>query len=125
MQNGPGEIIARQMNASEGFDDFALRESKAGGIDKAFLVTGGGNSVEEVDLDLKGERGSGRIVAGALNSTAIAQGTAAQFGRGEADKEVLYVTTAGGLAVPVDGDIRVGAQIVAVDMSGRRRGGEV
>ena len=78
------------------------------------LATGPGNSIEEVGRD--GE--SQVIIAGIVNSTEIAEPTSAQFGRTAADREVLYVTTGGGLAAPVDGDEIVGGQLVAVDTDG-------
>ncbi|MCJ1332748.1 hypothetical protein MMC10_009442 [Thelotrema lepadinum] len=117
-QAAPAVVVSRPLNASEGYDDFALApsSSSSGETQDAspaiFAVTGGGNSVEKVNT----ATGKGRIIAGSLNSTAIAQPTAAGFGRGEEDGDgkVLYVTTAGGLAIPVDGNKRVGAQVVAV-----------
>lgn len=108
---GAAEVIAR---ASPGttYDDFALD-----GRGDAFLVTAQGNSIEEV-----GRAGEPPvIVAGNVNSTDIAEPTAAQFGRTRADGDVLYVTTAGGLEAPVNGDEIVGGQLVAVDTRGLRR----
>ena len=58
--------------------------------------------------------GSTRIVAGARGLTEIAEPTSAQFGRTPADRDVLYVTTAGGLAAPLAGGVVVGGQVVAV-----------
>jgi len=55
------------------------------------------------------------VLAGDLNSTQIAEPTGVRFGRTGADRGVLYVSTAGGLAAPVDGTERVGGQVVAVD----------
>lgn len=110
-QLGNATIVARTLNSSMYFDDFTLDEDG-----RAFLVTGSGNSIEELQI----ATGKGRIVAGNLNSTALAQPTAAQFGRGKHEKDVLYVTTGGGLIAPVDGTIVIGAQLVAVDMSKRR-----
>lgn len=76
-----------------------------------FLATGRGNSIDEV-----GRAGRPQvIVAGDINSTTIAEPTAAQFGRTLADRKVLYVTTAGGLNSPVNGNEVVGGQLVAVD----------
>ena len=66
--------------------------------------------------------GSQRIVAGNVNSTSIAEPTSAQLG----ENGVLYVTTAGGLAVPVvvgGEDVRVGGQLVAVELGGWERDG--
>ncbi|OIW32862.1 hypothetical protein CONLIGDRAFT_640031 [Coniochaeta ligniaria NRRL 30616] len=81
----------------------------------AFLVTGGGNSIEM--LSPTGRRQV--IIAGNINSTAIAEPTSCAFGLGPLDKSVLYVVTAGGLAVPVDGDITIGGQLVAVKTNSR------
>ncbi|KAK3665386.1 hypothetical protein LTR22_003616 [Elasticomyces elasticus] len=99
-------IIAHVLNSSLEFDDFAIKDNDA------YLVTGSGNSIEWIELDgtLKG-----RIVAGSLNSTQFAEPTSCAFGRTEGDKHVLYVVTAGGLATPVDGDVSVGARVLAVD----------
>lgn len=102
---GSFETIAHTLGAPDQYDDFAL-DCKG----NAFLVTGGGNSVEMVSFD--GSRQV--IIAGDLNSTAIAEPTSAAFGRGLFDRNVLYVTTAGGLVTPVDGDVVIGGQLVAV-----------
>jgi hypothetical protein len=90
------------------FDDFAIKG------DDAYLVTGAGNSIERIGLD---GIPKGRIIAGNLNSTQFAEPTSAAFGRMERDADILYVVTGGGLAAPVDGNITVGAQILAVDTS--------
>ena len=104
---GPAEKIA---SAPPGitFDDFALNRHG-----DAFLATQNGDSIVEVSLN-----GSTRIIAGVVNTTEIAEPTGAQFGRTQADGHVLYVTTAGGLAFPIDGDVVVGGQVVAVDTEG-------
>jgi len=107
---GPTSIIARAP-ADGYFDDFTVRG------EFAYLVTGSGNSVEKVRLDGRGKQ---TIVAGSLNSTTLAGPTAVAFGRTARDMDVLYVVTSGGLAVPVDEggqEKRVGAQVVAVDLS--------
>lgn len=103
-------IITRALEGAY-MDDFALRGNSA------FLVTGSGNSIARVALNGDGKQ---TIIAGSLNSTTLAQPTAAAFGRTDLDKDVLYVVTAGGLASPiiVDGQsVQVGAQVVAVDLS--------
>ena len=104
-QLGAASVFARPLNSSFGYDDFAIRED---GV--LFVPTTGGNSVERLSAD--GKRGT--IVAGNLNSTDIAQPTGAQLGRGLHDRDVLYLTTAGGLETPINGNIVVGAQVVAV-----------
>ena len=102
---GPVEKLASGA-AGIFYDDFALD-----GHGDAFLTTSPGNSIEEVSRN-----GSQRIIAGSVNSTEIRQPTSAQFGRTAADRNVLYVTTAGGLAFPKNGV--VGGQVVAVDTRG-------
>ena len=104
---GAAEKIA---SAFEGtfYDDFALDR-----YGDAFLATQGGDSIAEVTRN-----GSQRIIAGVVNTTEIAEPTSAQFGRTVGDGDVLYVTTAGGLAIPIDGDVVVGGQVVAVDTGG-------
>ncbi|KAK4619454.1 Putative hetero-Diels-Alderase [Fulvia fulva] len=104
---GEPSIITRVINSTLQYDDFAIQG------ENAYLVTGSGNSIEKVGLDGTRKR---RIIAGSLNSTPIAQPTACAFGRTEWDRHVLYVVTAGGLVVPVNGDEVVGAQVLAVDM---------
>ena len=93
------------------YDDFAIDR-----YGDAFLTTGSGDSIEEVRRNT-----SSMIIAGAVNTTEIAQPTSAQFGRTLEDSHVLYVTTAGGLAVPIDGDVVVGGQVLAVDTRGSER----
>lgn len=58
------------------------------------------------------------VVAGKVNTTEIAEPTAVWIGRTAADKAKgrLYVTTAGGLASPINGTIMVGGQLLAIDM---------
>ena len=111
-QLGNSTVLATPLNATLGFDDFAIASDGT-----LYLATVGGNSIERLGNDGTGAK----IIAGSLNSTDIAQPTSAKFGRGASDKDVLYVTTAGGQSVPVNGHLTVGAQIVAVDLSWRKR----
>ncbi|KAM6478411.1 hypothetical protein HDV62DRAFT_382986 [Trichoderma sp. SZMC 28011] len=104
---GDIEIVARPLEPVDTYDDFTL--DCDGNI---FLVTGSGNGVERISIN-----GQRSIIAGNVNSTAIAEPTSAAFGRGLNDKNVLYVSTAGGMEVPVDGNITIGAQLVAVTTS--------
>lgn len=103
---GEPAIIAHVLNSTLEFDDFAIKD------DDAYLVTGSGNSIERIGLD---GTPKGRIIAGSLNSTQMAEPTSCAFGRTPEDSHVLYVVTAGGIATPVDGHITVGAQVLAVD----------
>lgn len=106
---GPAVRIASAPNGTF-FDDFALD----GRGRAAFLTTQSGDSIAEVAL----RNGSTRVVAGERGSLEIAEPTSAQFGRTPADRDVLYVTTAGGLAFPLSGGVVVGGQVVAVDTGG-------
>lgn len=105
---GKAIVVARSPTEAT-FDDFA--QDWRG---DAFLATGPGNSIEKVGRDGKPQV----IIAGNVNSTEIAEPTSAQFGRTAADREVLYVTTGGGLATPVNGDEIVGGQLVAISTDG-------
>ncbi|CAM6083701.1 unnamed protein product [Calypogeia fissa] len=100
-----GTIIAHTLASIDEFDDFTFDRKG-----NAYLVTGRGNSVERISRDGRREV----IIAGSLNSTMIAEPTSAAFGRGECDKNVLYVTTAGGFVTPVDGTIVIGGQLLAI-----------
>ena len=106
---GPAKKIA---SAPKGFfDDFALNR-----YGDAFLATQAGDSIAEVKRD-----GTTEIIAGVVNTTEIAEPTSAQFGRTKDDRDVLYVTTAGGLRFPIDGDVVIGGQVLAVDTRGSGR----
>lgn len=100
----PATIVATAAPGTS-FDDFALDV-----FGRAFLATAAGNTVVEVK-----KNGRQLVLAGDLNSTQIAEPTGVRFGRTGADRGVLYVSTAGGLAAPVDGTERMGGQVVAVD----------
>lgn len=102
---GEFETIAHTLTELDQWDDFALDDE-----DNAWMAAGGANTIQKVNT----RTGDVSIVAGDVNSTAIAEPTSAKFGRREGDLTVLYVTTAGGLATPVDGHITVGGQLVAV-----------
>lgn len=104
---GPANKIA---SAAKGtfYDDFALNK-----YGDAFAATAAGDSIAEIGRD-----GKTRIIAGAVNTTEMAQPTSAQFGRTALDRRVLYVTTTGGLAFPINGTVIVGGQLVAVDTAG-------
>ena len=104
---GNASVVARYPDDPPVFayDDFALsRDGKF-----AYPVIAGGNSVTQVNV----KTGKQVTIAGDLNSTTIAQPTSAAFGR-NGDEGILYVTTAGGLGIPVNGSETIGGQIVAI-----------
>ena len=106
---GNASVVARYPNNPPvvAFDDFAL--SRDGNF--AYPVVAGGNSVEQVSV----KTGKQVTIAGSLNETTIAQPTSAAFGR-NGDERILYVTTAGGLGIPVNGNEAIGGQIVAIEV---------
>lgn len=108
---GELETVAQTLTPLDQWDDFALD-----GEGNAWMAAGGANTIQKINT----RSGDVRIVAGNVNSTAIAEPTSAKFGRRESDSAVLYVTTAGGLATPVNGDIVIGGQLVAVSTGAGR-----
>lgn len=107
---GPVRTIARTKGPLDQFDDFTFDCDG-----NAYVVTGGGNTIEMISAD-----GTSQVViAGNLNSTAIAEPTSCAFGRGPHDKNILYVVTAGGMETPVNGNTVIGGQLVAVHTNSR------
>lgn len=102
---GDFKTIAQTLTALDQWDDFALDDEG-----NAWMAAGGANTIQKINT----RTGEVTVVAGDVNSTAIAEPTSAKFGRRECDSTTLYVTTAGGLATPVNGDIVIGGQLVAV-----------
>jgi sugar lactone lactonase YvrE len=96
------ELVARLETV---VDDFAVDEQG-----QVWITTNIGNTVE-----LVGKSGKIRTAVGDIGSLAVAGDTAAVFGRGKKDKEVLYVVTCGALVRPVNGTITEPGKVVAVD----------
>ncbi|KAK7953593.1 hypothetical protein PG996_014485 [Apiospora saccharicola] len=92
-------------NLSLLYDDFAIKG------EYAYLTTSG-NSIEHVALD---GQAVGQIIAGRPNSTRIAQPTSCASERTSRYEHVLYVTNAGGLSSPINGNIPVGGEALAID----------
>ena len=103
---GPASVVVDALAPAKGYGDFALAET---GI--AYATNAAGNFVERVNLNSKQQT----IIAGQINSTEIAEPTAAALGR-NGKEDVLFVTTGGGLLIPVNGDEIVGGQIVAIKL---------
>ncbi|KAJ8111257.1 hypothetical protein OPT61_g6105 [Boeremia exigua] len=97
---GPYEIIAQGVRG----DDFAVGQD--GTVYVAELTR---NIVTHVRLN-----GEQTVIAGNLNSTAVAGATSAAFGRTKSSRNVLYVTTDGASTAPVNGSIVTGGKVVAV-----------
>ncbi|KAK3693093.1 hypothetical protein B0T22DRAFT_448965 [Podospora appendiculata] len=93
-----------------GVDDFTFGPRDR---DVAWVLTPVENTLVAVGLGTWSGRSV--AVAGSVNSSAVAKGTAAQFGRTPRDAEVLYVVTGGD---SVQGE--EGGKVVAVDTAGFR-----
>lgn len=106
---GDYTVIAHNDGPVDHWDDFAV--DSEGSI---FAVTASGNTVVKVSPD-----GSKTVVAGGLNSTDVAEGTSAAFGRGSCDSNVLYVTTVGGLLGPINGSVVIPGALVAIETDSR------
>ncbi|KAL8791817.1 MAG: hypothetical protein Q9195_005553 [Heterodermia aff. obscurata] len=106
---GPASTVVDALPPGKGYGDLAL---SGGGI--AYVTNAAGNFVERVDVRSRRQV----IIAGQINSTEIAEPTAAALGR-RGEEDVLFVTTGGGLLIPVNGDEIVGGQVVAIRL-GRR-----
>lgn len=101
--SGAVEIVAEGLFQ----DDFTILP---GGT--AYVATNAQNSIVRITPD-----GNATVVAGNLGSLELASATSCQFGRTTQDSETLYVTTAGGMASPVNGTLMEPAAIVAVDLA--------
>lgn len=101
---GEAVTVAQSLSSQDQWDDFAI--DCDGNV---YMTTGGANTIQRVT-----PQGNVAIVAGDLNSTAIAEPASARFGRRSGDSNVLYVTTAGAMVAPVNGDTVVGGQVLAI-----------
>ena len=101
----PAIKISEPVGAQAAYDDFAVDR-----YGKSWVTMGPQNTVDLIPVV-----GKESVVAGNLNSTELAEPTAAAFGRLSVDCEILYVVTGGGNAAPINGTAIVGAQVVAID----------
>ncbi|KZV93919.1 hypothetical protein EXIGLDRAFT_612301 [Exidia glandulosa HHB12029] len=104
---GPVKIIAHNVGL---LDDFALSPCGA----YVWDLAEGQNELFKISL----KTGEATLIAGAPDSALIPGGTSVVFGRTAKDKDVLYVTTSGGLAGPINGTYVEGAKIVAFNVRG-------
>ena len=79
-------------------------------LDQLTLVVGDGKHKGEVVT-----------VAGAPDTGVVTGATSCRCGRGERERDVLYVVTNGGLASPVDGVV-VGGKVLGFDVRGYLEG---
>lgn len=86
-------------------DDFALS-------DDGIVYAAGANTLWQVAAD-----GYTAPFVGGLSSTVIQGITSARFGRTEMDKDVLYMSTQGGLLEDPPGSVGHGGQLLAVNIN--------
>lgn len=98
---GPVEIIAR--NGLD--DDFTFDASG-----NAYVAQNSLNTLAKIT-----PKGVATIVAGNVNSSVIADATAAQFGRGSSDKKVLYLSTGRSFTNGAGQTVVQGGKIVAIE----------
>ncbi|KAM5515535.1 hypothetical protein FOXYSP1_02486 [Fusarium oxysporum f. sp. phaseoli] len=108
------ELVADVSDGVSFLDDFTF--DTEGNIYAASLFD---NCVVFVDT----VSGTWKIVAGGVGEMTVAGATSVTFGRGEHDKGILYVTTSGAIANPVNGTKTEGSKVVALDT--RRWRGDV
>jgi hypothetical protein len=99
---GPAQVIA----SVNSVDDFVFRADGT-----AWMAQDQIQSLSVI------EDGQTTLVAGNNYSTILAGVTAGEFGRTAATCKILYLTTNGGLAVPVNGTIIVGGKVAYIDTS--------
>jgi hypothetical protein len=104
--NGTAAGAAKVLVQSGLCDDFAF--DQAG---NAFMTQNAGNALQKITPE-----GVVTVIVGNPNSTELVGPMAAQFGRTPLDESILYVTTNGGLAGPVNGTYVEGGKVVAVDL---------
>jgi len=102
--NGTAAGAAKVLVQSGLCDDFAF--DQAG---NTFMTQDPGNALQKITPE-----GVVTVVVGNQNSTELVGPTAAQFGRTPLEESILYVTTNGGLASPVNGTYVEGGKVVAV-----------
>ncbi|KAI9858974.1 MAG: hypothetical protein M1824_003975 [Vezdaea acicularis] len=113
---GPGgeatgtlDVVAEHLNA----DDFTFDADGA-----AYLTTHIYQSVVKLAPD-----GTRSRIVGDVKDPLCAGSTAAAFGRRQADREVLYVTTTGGMSLPVNGEV-VKAKVLRVEVGKAEAAGQ-
>ncbi|RSL99288.1 hypothetical protein CDV31_012246 [Fusarium ambrosium] len=105
------ELIANLSQGVNFLDDFTF--DLDGNI---YASTNLDNSVVYIDAQSK----EWKTVVGGIGEMTVAGSTSVAFGRGEKNKEVLYVSTSGAIATPVNGTEIEGAKVVAIDTKPRK-----
>lgn len=104
------QLVGRLPESVSFLDDFAV--TSHGG--KGATVFGTTSSDNRLWAFVQGK--SPVVVAGELDKLTLAGSTAASFGRGKRDKDILYVVTSGGVGKPLNGSLTEGGKVAAVDL---------
>ncbi|CAI7604978.1 unnamed protein product [Penicillium glandicola] len=120
---GTGQLIYQ----GSAFDDFAiapngfaLNSTYGSNYKFAYLTTAALNTIEQVIFTRNGTAIGGETIAGAEDSTEVAEPTGVFFGRGEGQSNKIYITTGGASAVNVDvngTETAVGAQLLEIQLN--------
>lgn len=100
------------VNVTTFIDDFAFDRHG-----RAWVATDAGNTLIVVPNTEK-EDFTYWTVDGSTTSTVMEGSTSCAFGRGRDDRDILYVTTNGGLTARINGTVLEGGKVVAVDTRG-------
>ncbi|KAK4198667.1 hypothetical protein QBC40DRAFT_298222 [Triangularia verruculosa] len=103
-------LVGRLPDGVSFLDDFAVRDG--GRRPTIFATTSSDNRLWALAL---GKRPV--VVAGEQDKLTLAGVTAAAFGRGLRDKDVLYAVTSGGVGKPVNGSLTEGGKVAKIDLS--------
>lgn len=107
---GNASVVARPSLPLESYDDFAV--DCDGNL---FVPTGDANSVKKISDDGVSQL----VIAGGLNSSAVAGPTSAAFGRGRLGRSTLYIATSGGLTSPVNGTTVLPGSLLSIRTDSR------
>ncbi|KOS46456.1 hypothetical protein ACN38_g2660 [Penicillium nordicum] len=100
---GKSEVVVSNVPKA---DDFIFKKN---GV--AFVAQ---NQMDELSIFYP-ESSAAQVVAGSNTSTILAGVTAGAFGRLQHDKDVLYLTTSGAEALPINGSVTVPATLSWID----------
>ncbi|KAK9364351.1 hypothetical protein V1509DRAFT_643775 [Lipomyces kononenkoae] len=104
----PGASVEKVAKVDSPFvDDLTTGPLKKNTI---WAATNVGDSVVAVKLN-----GTSVVVDGSPQQLTVAGATSSAFGRTSNDTYILYVTTTGGLADPVNGTLTEGGEVIAID----------
>ncbi|KAM5519449.1 hypothetical protein FOXYSP1_17873 [Fusarium oxysporum f. sp. phaseoli] len=103
------EIVADLSNGVDFLDDFSF--DFRGNI---YAATNLDNSIVRIDITTK----AWKTIIGGIGEMTVPGCTSVVFGHRSLEKELLYVSTSGAIATPVNGTETEGAKVVAIKLGG-------